>query len=114
MKKLENTEWCFVIGSGVLETDNNLFFGPLEPDEEVVRLLPDATFDTVLVAAGVFPSKTAARKNGWNANQEPTFRWLDRKGIDVVDRPGLLIPDGFTDFRAGKGKLIRITILKIA
>jgi hypothetical protein len=113
VKKLENKEWNFVIGDGVLATDDNLFFGPLEPGEEVVRLLPDVTFDTILMAAGVFPSKTAARKNGWNANQEATFRWLDRKQIDVVDEPGLLIPIGFTDFRAGKGKLIRITILKI-
>jgi len=69
------------------ESDKDLFFGPLQ-DEEFHLIESNWSMANILTIAGIFPSISQARKNGWN-------------------KP---IPLGFTDIRVGKMK-IRITIL---
>ena len=68
------------------ETDKELFFGPLD-GEELIAIEERDIMANLIVKAGIFPSVTQARKNGW-------------------DKP---IPLGFTDLRVGKLKT-RITI----
>jgi hypothetical protein len=106
-----HTSWNFIQGDGVLSSDHDLFFGPFDPGEGVEILEGDML--DVLVITGVFPSKNIARKNGWGAEQEPTFRWKDRGLMFVVDTPGRSVPNGFTLFRAGKGKATEIAILRM-
>ena len=80
-----------IIGDGVLESDYELFFGPLEEDDIFVTFPVDAKFQDIAVAFGIFKSKGQARKNGWGGD----------------------IPDGFWN-KEKIGKLNhRITILKI-
>lgn len=110
---LEQTSWNFTQGEGVLFGDHNLFFGPVTRGEQSILLQPDQDMIDVLVMVGIFPSKTIARKNGWAADQEPTFRWQERGGMMVVAIPGRRVPKGFTFFRAGKGKATEIAILNI-
>jgi hypothetical protein len=111
-RTLEQTSWNFMWGEGVdWENDADLFFGPLTPDE-FVNAMPGDMID-ILVTAGVFPSKTAARKNGWAADCEPILRWKDRGSFCVVATPGRRVPKGFTLFRCGKGKSTEIAILHI-
>lgn len=111
---MERTEHNFLIGEGVQEADHDLFFGPLTA-QDVFQVLPEGTtMPDILLLAGVFDSKTAARKNGWGHKAPAQFTHNDRKWCNVVSTPGLFVPEGFTDFRAGKGKVTRITILKVA
>jgi hypothetical protein len=78
------------IKSSNVEGDKELFFGPIDQTVDKFIPLTDAmTMADVMVAAGIFPSNSQARKNGWN-------------------KP---VPDGFTDRFVGKYKT-RITILK--
>lgn len=112
MKHLEFREWNFLIGDHWLESDKEGIFGPLRPGDEFVEFASEVTFPEILVLTGVFSSKTEARNNGWGEKREATFKWVDRLKSCVVETPGLFIPNGFTDFRAGKGKLTRITIWK--
>lgn len=70
------------------ESDRELFFGPPE-GERFIDIQDGWTMAHIMAAAGIFPSVSQARKNGYN-------------------RP---IPDGFTDLRAGKLRK-RITIFK--
>ncbi len=88
-----------------------MLFGPDEEDDRF-WVLDKAIFPDVLAIAGVFPSKKSARSCGWGTKATATFKRLPRLDMDIVDSPGLEIPEGFTDFLAGKGKLTRITILK--
>ena len=74
------------------EKDIDLFLGPIDSDQERVWFEDG---DSILLAhfmvrAGVFPSVSQARKNGWN-------------------KP---IPKGFSQFIVGKNKAL-ITILNI-
>jgi hypothetical protein len=105
------TSWNFIQGDGVLSSDHDLFFGPFEPGEGVEILEGDMI--DVMVATGVFASKTAARKNGWGEDREPILQWKDRGSFCVVATPGRRVPEGFTHFRAGKGKATEIAILRI-
>jgi hypothetical protein len=70
-------------------SDRELFFGPLEDIDVWIELSVNVRWPDVMVAAGVFTSKSQARKNGWD------------KDVDA----------GFTDITVGKLKH-RITILK--
>ena len=72
-----------------LESDKNLFFGPIEPEDVFTLIQNDWTMANIMFTAGIFPSVTQARKNGFN-------------------KP---IPDGFSDMRVGKTKL-RVVIFK--
>ena len=105
------TSWNFIQGAGVLSSDHDLFFGPFEQDEGVEILEGDMI--DVMVATGVFRSKTDARKNGWGTDAEPILQWKDRGSFFVVATPGRRVPEGFTLFRAGKGKATEIAILRI-
>ena len=69
-----------MIGGGVLPEDRDTFFGPLQPTDEFFELSDNATWADALKTAGLFKSKTRARKNGW----------------------GGPIPDGFSHFDFGK------------
>jgi len=85
------TETNFVIRNVRFKnSDVDLFF-----DDEEVNVVMDPNWDMfdLLVFAGIFKSKSQARKN-WN-------------------RTGAEIPNGFSDFKnIGKGKK-RITILNV-
>ena len=109
----EQTSWNFIKGNGLEAGDPNLFFGPFEPGECVDIITDGGDMIDILVATGVFPSKTAARKNGWAADCEPILRWKDRGSFCVVATPGRRVPKGFTLFRCGKGKSTEIAILHI-
>lgn len=77
-------EWNFFSSS--LESDKELFFGPLE-NEEFHSIEQEWSMANIITTVGIFPSVSQARKNGWN-------------------KP---IPKGFSDMRVGKTKT-RITI----
>jgi hypothetical protein len=72
------------------ETDKDLFFGPLKEDDQFIDILNNWSMADIMFLAGIFKSKTEARKNGWNKS----------------------IEKGFSDFYAGKLRT-RITILNI-
>lgn len=77
----------------VEEPDKELFFGPLTPgdsNDDFIEILPHWNMANIVAAAGIFPSTTQARRNGFDKD----------------------IPKGFTDMYLGKKK-IRITILNI-
>lgn len=84
-ERLRDNEFNFF--KSALESDRDLFFGPLE-GEGFVEIGEGWILAHLMAEAGIFPSVSQARKNGYN-------------------RP---IPAGFTDMRAGKKKT-RITIL---
>lgn len=66
----------------VEEKDKELFFGPLaEDDGEFITLPLETTYPQVLKQAGVFPSTSQARQNGWDKE----------------------VPEGFTIVKVGKG-----------
>jgi len=76
----------------ISEKDKELFFGPIEPDDEFIEIQDNWLMAHILHASGNFPSVSQARKNGWN---EP-------------------IPDGFTILTVGKkAKRKEIFILNI-
>ncbi len=70
------------ISPKVTEEDKELFFGPLNGEEEFIVMGEDWTLAHILHAAGVFPSLTQARKNIIS-----TENW---------------IPEGFTILTRGK------------
>ena len=79
------------IAKNTSSEDIDLFLGPLEPEEETTFEIEERDIMAhLLFKAGVFPSVSQARKNGWNKE----------------------IPDGFTSIHAGKNK-IRLTILNL-
>jgi hypothetical protein len=84
-------EFNILIGNGVLESDKDLFFGPLLPDDEFKWFNKQTRFPEVLADLGLFSSRSEARRNGWDKD----------------------IPKGFSDIRIGKLKK-RICILKIS
>lgn len=60
--------------------DMELFFGPFNEDDCFVIIEPHWTMAHIMKEAGIFPSVSQARKNGW-------------------DKP---IPNGFNIFTVGK------------
>ena len=46
------------------EEDKELFFGPVEPNEEFIIFDDNLTMDEIGVMVGLFKSKTQARKGG--------------------------------------------------
>ena len=70
-----------------LESDKELFFGPLDKEDKFINIEGNWTLANIMFIVGLFPSITQARKNGWN-------------------KP---ISEGFSDMRVGKSK-IRVTI----
>lgn len=80
--------WKFFVHESRPVEDREVFFGPLEEIGEFIVFDDSWTMAHVMHSAGIFPSVTQARKNGWNKS----------------------IPAGFTEVVAGKLK-IEITIL---
>ncbi len=81
-----------LIGSGVLPTDRDLFFGPVRPSDLFVEEPNEhITLSQLLAKLGVFDSAKDAERSGF-------------KGA---------IPAGFSDYMRVK-KMHRVTILKIA
>lgn len=78
----------FVVGD-----ESEVFFSG--DDIELIR--SDADLPQVLYKAGVFPSRTQAKKN-----LKP---WLDKLGLKNKE-----LPDGFIQFRAGKKNFL-VTVL---
>ena len=77
------------IKSSQEEKDKELFFSPITNDDTFIKIEDHMVMAHLIFAAGIFPSVSQARNNGWN-------------------KP---IPEGFSDFRVGKNK-VRVTILK--
>lgn len=70
--------------------DKELFFGPIGPDDKFIEIQDNWIMAHILHTAGIFPSVSQARKNGWN-------------------KP---IPEGFSFWIVGKkAKRKEITIL---
>jgi len=53
------------IGKNTKESDKELFFGPLEDDTFII-IEEHWIMAHILFEAGIFPSISQARKNGWN------------------------------------------------
>jgi len=62
------------------KSDRDLFFGPIEPDDTFIIIEDHWIMAHLMNQAGIFPSVSQARKNGWN-------------------KP---IPEGFNIFTVGK------------
>ncbi len=77
------------IKSSQEEKDKELFFSPVTDDDKFIQIEDHMSMAHLIFIAGIFPSVSQARNNGWN-------------------KP---IPEGFSDFRVGKNK-VRVTILK--
>ena len=80
------------IKCGTAQSDIDLFLAPVDTDQPVIFF---ETHEKLVLAhfmqqAGIFPSVSQARKNGW-------------------DKP---VPKGFSQFTVGKNKVL-ITILNI-
>lgn len=75
------------IKSATEDQDLDLFFGPLCEDDKVIKIENGMIMADIAFIVGLFPSKSQARKNGWNYP----------------------IPLGFSDMRVGKKKT-RVTI----
>lgn len=88
MKLHDGKEFNFI--KSTEETDKELFFGPLNKDDEFIGIQDNWIMADIMVQSGLFPSKSQARKNGWN-------------------KP---IPSGFSMHTVGKYKVL-ITILNI-
>jgi hypothetical protein len=70
------------------DADKELFFAPINDEDKFFKIEDNMNMANIIFIAGILPSVSQARKNGWN-------------------KP---IPNGFTDIRVGKNKT-RITIL---
>ena len=89
-----------IIGDYVLESDFDLFFGPLEDDDVFIVFPDDTKWQDIAVAFGIFGSKSQAKKNGWGGD------------ICQINEDGSINPNGFWD-RENVGKLNhRKTVLK--
>ena len=68
------------ITKNVNDADKDLFFGPIDPDDTFIIIDDHWTMAHIMHKAGIFPSISQARKNGWDK----------------------AIPDGFTIKTIGK------------
>lgn len=62
-----------VLVGDVLDTDLDLFFGPLRDTDVFLRVPEGTMWGKVLVACGAFSSRGEARRNGWNKPIERGF-----------------------------------------
>ena len=67
-----------IISKGVDQRGKDLFFGPLESDDEFIILEDHWTMAHVLHACGIFPSITQARKNGGEGEIPRGFSMVTR------------------------------------
>lgn len=68
------------INKNTTDKDRDLFFGPIDPEDTFIEIQDHWIMAHILHAAGIFPSVSQARKNGWNKD----------------------IPNGFTILTVGK------------
>ena len=68
----------------------DMFFGPVKKEDKFIEIQPRWTMAHIMHAAGIFPSISQARKNGWDKD----------------------IPYGFSSHRVSKKRYL-ITILNI-
>jgi len=54
------------ITENTTESDKELFFGPIEPEDTFIIIENHWNMAHILYEAGIFPSISQARKNGWN------------------------------------------------
>jgi len=54
------------IDKNTTDSDKELFFGPIEPDDTFITIEDHWIMAHVMHKAGIFPSVSQARKNGWN------------------------------------------------
>jgi hypothetical protein len=80
----------FLIGNGIRDSDRDLFFGPILETDEWFVCGDGAGWPEALVAARLFPSRSQARKNGWDKE----------------------VPNGFTCFPFGRLRH-EVAVLKI-
>jgi hypothetical protein len=66
----------------ITKSDKDLFFGPIKDDDTFIIIEEHWIMAHIMHKAGIFPSVSQARKNGWN-------------------KP---IPEGFNHFIVGKLK----------
>lgn len=85
----------FVVDNEFVQGDESKVFFH---GEDVEHIRPDADLPQVLFKAGVFSSRTQAKKN--------LNSWLEKLGWDDGELPG-----GFIQFRAGKKNFL-VTVLK--
>ena len=91
-EKAKNPNAFFFIHKDMAEEDRELFFGPLDGDEEFVVFDDTWTMAHVLVHVGLFPSLSQARKNGGDGPIEPGFvdfvrgKKMKRKEITILNK----------------------------
>jgi hypothetical protein len=90
-KKSKQRSINILVGDHWLETDKDLFFGPLEDRDEFFVFPSGVMWAAVMGDTKLFSSRSQARKAGWN-------------------RP---VEDGFQDFRHG-GLKHHVAVLNIA
>lgn len=64
-----------LIGEGIQESDKELFFGPIQSEDEFLVFKQDVQWPEIMVTASLFKSRGDARKNGWDkpVNEGFTF-----------------------------------------
>lgn len=70
----------------VLLKDIEAIFGPLEEDEENIIFQDEFMMEDIWVKAGLFPSKSQARKNGHSGPIQKGFQdlWKKKKTLRVT------------------------------
>ena len=58
------------------EEIKEIFFGPLEPDDTFIIIEDHWNMAHILHKAGIFPSVSQARKNGWDKDITKGFSFL--------------------------------------
>lgn len=91
MRALFPAEVNVLIGEHVIETDKELFFGPLLISDIFVSCSNDVRFPILLKTLACFQSTGDAKGNGWNRE----------------------IPEGWSEHAVGKAPKLHIFILKI-
>jgi len=80
------------INKNVTDKDKDLFFGPVGPTDFFIEIKDNWIMAHIIKNAGIFPSTSQAKKNGWDKE----------------------IPKGFTELMVGKkAKRKNIFILNI-
>ena len=62
-----------LVHEAVVESDINLFFGPIDPKDVFIKFTDKWKMADILVTVGIFPSRTQARKNGFTSDIAPGF-----------------------------------------
>lgn len=81
-------------------------------EDKVISLDESVSTIDILVLCEIYTSKSQAFKDGWGIDRPFVLKSKKcRAGISIQEK-GNQIPFGFSDFCIGKGKAVRISILK--